>query len=217
VILQFRVNGIAQQAGSKRAFVPKGWTRPIITDTNKNLKTWQQLVADVAHHELLQRPVIERGQWRDGVRLGVVFYLPRPVSLPRRVVAHVKKPDLDKLIRSVQDALAGVLYRDDAQIVDLVARKRYAAESDVPHVDIRLEPSAGVETTLSLFEEEVDHDGRRLSEGTQTDASHRGAAAPATIAEPAGHGRPEDRRPRAGRARLRRHSGSAPGAEPRGG
>jgi Holliday junction resolvase RusA-like endonuclease len=212
MLLEFRVNGIAQQAGSKRAFVPKGWTRPIITDTNKNLKTWQQLVAEVAHHELLQRPVIERGQWRDGVRLGVVFYLPRPVSLPRRVVAHVKKPDLDKLIRSVQDALAGVLYRDDAQIVDLVARKRYAEAHDVPHVMIRLEPSAGVETTLALFNEEVNHDGE--THPTRSRASSRDTTT-AALAAPAGHGRPEDRRPRAGRARLRGYSGSAAGAQPR--
>jgi hypothetical protein len=39
---------------------------------------------------------------------------------------HVVKPDLDKLVRAVGDALTGILYRDDAQIVSLNASKRFA-------------------------------------------------------------------------------------------
>ena len=36
------------------------------------------------------------------------------------------------------------MYADDAQIVDLVAMKRYARRGGIPYVDIRVEPSAGV-------------------------------------------------------------------------
>lgn len=36
-----------------------------------------------------------------------------------------KKPDLDNVVKAVQDALNGVIYKDDAQIVSLHATKKY--------------------------------------------------------------------------------------------
>jgi Holliday junction resolvase RusA-like endonuclease len=42
-------------------------------------------------------------------------------------------PDLDKLIRAILDALTGVVWRDDGQVVDIVASKVYA---DTPGVDV---------------------------------------------------------------------------------
>jgi len=144
MILQFSVVGVAQQMGSKRAFTPKGWTRPIITDSNRNLKSWQQLVSQCASHAIQQLPIAERHVLTDGVRLSIAFFLPRPKSLPRRVTAHTKAPDLDKFVRALQDALTAIVFRDDAQIVDLVAMKRYAAPGEPPHVDIRVESTAGV-------------------------------------------------------------------------
>jgi Holliday junction resolvase RusA-like endonuclease len=142
--LEFRVYGVAQQMGSKRAFVPKGWTRPIITDSNRNLKSWQLLVSEAAGQAILQLPATERTLLLEGVRLTAAFYFPRPKSLPKRAMAHCKAPDLDKAIRGLSDALSHVVFRDDAQIVDLVAMKRYAAPGELPHVDIRVEPSAGI-------------------------------------------------------------------------
>jgi Holliday junction resolvase RusA-like endonuclease len=142
--LEFRVIGVAQQMGSKRAFVPRGWTRPIITDSNRNLKSWQTLIAEAASYALQQLPVAERELLADGVRLTVAFYLPRPKTMPKRVTAHTKAPDCSKLVRSLEDALTAVVYRDDAQIVDLIAMKRYAPPGQPPYVDVRVEPSAGV-------------------------------------------------------------------------
>jgi len=144
VTLEFRVIGVAQQMGSKRAFVPRGWTRPIITDTNRNLKSWQTLVAEGASHAIQQLPASERTLLMEGVRLTVAFYLPRPKSLPRRVTAHTKAPDVDKLARSLGDALTRIVYQDDAQIVDLIAMKRYAPLGQSPYVDVRVESTAGV-------------------------------------------------------------------------
>ena len=46
--LTFTVAGIAKPQGSAKAFMPKGWTRPIITSDNKNLKAWRDLVASAA-------------------------------------------------------------------------------------------------------------------------------------------------------------------------
>lgn len=156
--LAFRVYGVAQGMGSKRAFVPKGWTRPIITDSNRNLKSWQQLVTESAAEAILALPPAERTLLLEGVRLTVAFYLPRPKTLPKRVTAHTKAPDLDKLVRGLSDALTRVVFRDDAQICDLIAMKRYAAAGAIPHVEIRVEPSAGVvplATDQPLFTEKV--------------------------------------------------------------
>lgn len=50
---------------------------------------------------------------------------------------HVKKPDLSNLIKSVEDALNGVAYKDDAQIVTLVCNKRY---SDKNQIRIKIKP-----------------------------------------------------------------------------
>jgi crossover junction endodeoxyribonuclease RusA len=144
VTLEFTVHGVAQQMGSKRAFVPKGWTRPIITDSNRNLKTWQTLVSEAASQAIQRLPESERTLLEDGVRLTIAFYLPRPKTLPKRVTAHTKAPDTSKLVRSTEDALTGVVYRDDAQVCDLIAMKRYAPPGAIPRVEVRVEPSAGV-------------------------------------------------------------------------
>ena len=44
-----------------------------------------------------------------------------------------KKPDLDNVVKAVQDALNGVIYKDDVQIVSLHATKKY---DTVPGVEI---------------------------------------------------------------------------------
>jgi len=42
---------------------------------------------------------------------------------------HITKPDLTKLTRAVEDALTGVIWRDDSQVVSQRPTKRY---SDAP-------------------------------------------------------------------------------------
>ncbi len=135
--MTFVVYGIAQPQGSTRAFVPKGWTRPIITSDNPQNKGWRQLVAEGASRALADQggTLLETP-----VRLSVSFFLPRPKSLPKRVAAHVKRPDLDKLLRSVGDALTGVLWVDDAQLVRIEGAKEYAPPQRPPHVVITVEP-----------------------------------------------------------------------------
>ena len=40
-MIKFTVYGDPSPKGSARAFVPKGWTRPIITSATKGLKAWE--------------------------------------------------------------------------------------------------------------------------------------------------------------------------------
>lgn len=137
----FTVYGVAQPKGSTRSFayrekrngVPTGRWKSATTSDNPQNKSWQQLVAEGA------QGVAGGGLFPGAVRLVLFFALPRPKSLPKRVTAHLKKPDLDKLTRSVKDALTGVLWRDDAQVVALTAMKTYAAGEAAPCAIITLE------------------------------------------------------------------------------
>ncbi len=61
----------------------------------------------------------------------LAFTLPRPKSLPRRVEHHIRRPDLDNLVKAVKDALRGVFYRDDSQIIMLAATKAYGTTPGV--------------------------------------------------------------------------------------
>ena len=133
--LQFTAFGIAQPKGSARAFVPKGWKRPIVTSDNPKNKGWQQLVAESASVAISTK----RRSFRlieIQAELEVTFFLPRPKSLKDRMVPHTTKPDLSKLVRSVEDALTGVVWRDDALVVLIIASKGYAASGDIPRAEI---------------------------------------------------------------------------------
>lgn len=142
--ITFVVTGIAQPKGSAKAFVPfkwakaavaKGWApRAIVTQDNPRTKGWQQLVAEQA-----QTVVPDGALFLGPVVLTVTIRLPRPSSLPRRVRHHTTKPDLDKLVRGIEDGLTGVVYLDDKQVVDLHARKVYVVGTAAPSARITVE------------------------------------------------------------------------------
>lgn len=137
--LAFTVFGVAQPKGSAKAFVPKGWTRAVVTSDNAKNKGWQQLVAESASRAIGAEP---RALHTGPVHLDVTFYLPRPKSLPKRVTDHLKKPDLDKLVRSVKDALTKVVWQDDSQVVTLTAAKTYAGVDAMPRAEVRVKPAS---------------------------------------------------------------------------
>ena len=45
-----------------------------------------------------------------------------------RVIAPTKKPDIDNILKAIFDALNGLAYEDDSQIVKIVSEKIYAKE-----------------------------------------------------------------------------------------
>jgi len=77
------------------------------------------------------------------LRCTMVFSMPIPSSMSKktRIAAaaglhhHVKKPDIDNLVKFYLDVANGILFDDDKQIVELSAIKRY---SDAPSVEIDL-------------------------------------------------------------------------------
>lgn len=142
--LTFRVDGIPAPKGSTKAMRHRTTGRVIVTETNPHTRPWAALVRDAAYQVRPSAtgsdlpPSITPMPFPRGtaVHLSATFLLPRPVSLPKKVLAATKKPDLDKLLRAVKDALTGVLWSDDSQVVTITAGKRYAATEEGPGVSI---------------------------------------------------------------------------------
>lgn len=106
------------------------------TKPSNRLKRWRKAIAAEAKLAMSGAEL-----WTGPVVLTCEFVLPRPSShwtksgrltksAPR---APTGKPDTNKLTRAVEDALTGVVYEDDAQVVwygdvggSLRHRKRYA-------------------------------------------------------------------------------------------
>jgi crossover junction endodeoxyribonuclease RusA len=155
------VFGVAQTKGNMRAIHLRGMKYPIVTESNRSVKSWQQLVAEGASRAMGELPSSERAIIEQGVRLTVAFYLPRPKKHHKRgvFVPHCVKPDLDRCLRAILDALTGVAYHDDNQVTELVTAKYYAGVDEPARVQVRVEPSSGVQAIrvppapLPLFEE----------------------------------------------------------------
>jgi Holliday junction resolvase RusA-like endonuclease len=139
-VVSFRVLGTPQPKGSTRAFLPTGSTRPIVTTDNPKIREWQHAIGAVAQ-------TLGEAMFEGPIAIDLGFRFVRPKSKPRRVVHHVTRPDLDKCVRCVFDALQGILFADDAAVVSLTARKWYAAEGTAPGVEVAVataESLAGV-------------------------------------------------------------------------
>lgn len=72
------------------------------------------------------------------------FIFPRPKGLmfrskPMPRVPRQGKPDIDNLLKSVADALNGLLWRDDAQIVGAFVTKWIAAGGEQPRTEVQVE------------------------------------------------------------------------------
>ena len=116
--------------------VPKARARTVRTKNGKTVSftpkktaSWEDSIRAQA---LSSRPE----QLLDGpLVMEATFYLLRPKSRPKRELYPDRKPDLDNLVKSVKDALEGVIYTNDSRIVDEVTRKRYG---DPPRVEVTI-------------------------------------------------------------------------------
>jgi crossover junction endodeoxyribonuclease RusA len=124
-----------------RGFVRKGGKGVILTAANTKTEPWRQDVAAQAIKAGVE--CISLGP----VRLRVTFYLARPSSRPKKHQWPDVRPDLDKLARSVLDALTSIAWRDDAQVCEITARKVYTVQAPLGALavgaDITVEPLRG--------------------------------------------------------------------------
>lgn len=74
-----------------------------------------------------------------GVDISIVIGLRPPPSASSRVKSEMlqgrllptKRPDVDNVAKAIVDALNGIVFRDDRNIIKLVVEKRYAPEDGV--------------------------------------------------------------------------------------
>lgn len=81
------------------------------------------------------------------IALTVRFYMPIPASLSKKkqdelkMKEHVKKPDLDNLVKTVCDALNGYVWHDDSEIAWILTTKTYPDEVGKERTVVRIEYS----------------------------------------------------------------------------
>ena len=121
--LTFVVYGLPAPQGSKRSM-----GNGVMIESSKAVAPWRQ---DVKHAALACRP----HDWALDcpVAVSIVFRFKRPAShigkkgllgtAPLHMTSKLKG-DLDKLCRSTFDAMSGVVYDDDSQVVSVTATKR---------------------------------------------------------------------------------------------
>jgi crossover junction endodeoxyribonuclease RusA len=140
-LIQFWVYGHAQPAGSKTAmpirrkdgsYVTTASGKPVVplVDANRKAAGWKQEVKEAAR-KAYSGPLLD-----EAVRVRIAFVRVRPKGHYRTGKnAHLlkddapshptSKPDVLKLARGVEDAMTGIIYRDDSATVSLEVEKFY--------------------------------------------------------------------------------------------
>lgn len=144
VVLRLFVPGIPAPGGSKRAFaIKKGGVYTgrtvVFDDAGQRNKDWRQACVLIADQKRPEQP------FRGPLRVDFEFVMPRLKAHFRANGSlkdgapkwHTVKPDRTKLTRSTEDALRGIIWADDAQIVDGATTKGYG---DQPGCHITVTP-----------------------------------------------------------------------------
>jgi len=110
---------------------PKAAPRPRVTRNGTyNPKAYTDYKKIIA---LVSRAKFKKSEIAVSMHLDFFFKIPKSWSKAKKadIPYHTSKPDVDNLIKSIKDALNGVAYRDDSQVVQVFARKQYADEDGV--------------------------------------------------------------------------------------
>lgn len=145
--ISFTVPGIPRAKGSFRVF-RAAHGRPIVAKDSEKTYAWESTVSLAAKLAMGDQPPLE-----GPVEIRMVFRFPRPQAHYNRAglragmpAAPAKKPDWDKVARSTGDALAGICYGDDAQVVEARVAKRWGE----PGVSIEVEAWCGAPSAPAL-------------------------------------------------------------------
>lgn len=134
-MIRIEVFGTPAPGGSKKVIPVRN--RPgrfnVVDDAGPRNKSWRQ---DVANAAMLAMSETGAKQFAPGTPLilHIDFHMPRPKAhyrkngelKPGAPKWHTSKPDGLKLRRSTEDALTGVAWHDDSNVVNGSERKIYA-------------------------------------------------------------------------------------------
>lgn len=175
-LVAFVVAGLPVAQGSKTVVKAGGYHRAVESN-DRNLRPWRAAVAAAALEAMdLADPVT------GPLIVTLDFRAPRPRShygtgrnagtvragAPN---ARTTAPDIDKLSRAVLDALAGIVYVDDSQVVELHAHKRYGpASAEIRVTEWEASPmSDETETTPTDEPDTQAEPGRVVIQGPEPD------------------------------------------------
>lgn len=88
---------------------------------------------------------IKNSKLKQPIKIAIDIYFSIPKSFSKgkcraaenNIIKPTKKPDIDNIAKSVLDALNGVAYKDDTQVVSLTVRKIYT--SGIDRIDVTIE------------------------------------------------------------------------------
>jgi Holliday junction resolvase RusA-like endonuclease len=138
--ITFWIHGTPRPAGSKKGFPIRranGKIGVVISDqTGDNGKIWRNDIREAYRQALIESKLHPTGTLfgENAVVLGLAFYLPRPKKdyrsngelKPNAPVWPLRDPDCTKLTRAIEDALNGVAWDDDNQVVRQHVSKDWA-------------------------------------------------------------------------------------------
>lgn len=135
-LLRFRVKGVpvaqprATQVGHGVAFVPRD-----------HAVHGYRLAVALACKEAIQEPMMF--PVRGPVQLRVLFALPQLVSQQDQTWASwaSTRPDTSNMVKAVEDALNGIVYLDDSQVVHIEAAKIRCAMGQQPFTQVTIGPA----------------------------------------------------------------------------
>ncbi len=112
--------------------------------TPKKTASWERRAAIEAKRNLPRWPATRRP-----VKITIVARMPIPGSWPawkREAAAQGQieptgKPDIDNIVKAVKDAMNGIVWDDDSQVVSIKAEKTYSTE---PAVILEVSEASGM-------------------------------------------------------------------------
>jgi Holliday junction resolvase RusA-like endonuclease len=130
-IVTFKVDGTPVPKGRAR-YVRRG--NHISTYTPDKTRNYESLIKEAAIEAMGSSEPLETP-----VTLYLYIRAPIPKSLPKKRIEAclngsekpIKKPDASNVLKSVEDAMNGVVYKDDSQIINLHVTKVYSTLAGV--------------------------------------------------------------------------------------
>lgn len=133
-MIQIEVLGLPRPGGGKIGGFNRNTGKSFVRPDNPNTAVWRSDVMVAAHAQY-------QGDLLTGpIRMEYDFRFPRPKYhfrkngelKPNAPIWHTTKPDLTKVIRSTEDALTGIVWRDDSLVCTRREDKRYCNANEVP-------------------------------------------------------------------------------------
>ena len=135
MIFTFTIPGKAVPQGRGRAariHTKTGREFVKVMDESKS-RNWKAYIKYLAAHEM-QRSNFEGFSSISPLRMRVMVVMVRPKK-PKNPHWPIVKPDVSNIIKGIEDALNGLVYPDDSQLVEIAIRKQYGDLAET-HVQI---------------------------------------------------------------------------------